>query len=93
MADDRKERFAAFKAKFDSVSFLSRLSRLLRLGLRPGSALKFGLLTVTLTSMKREILLVVASLVKTTMCQYRLNSYEFQENEMENKRAFFVVFR
>jgi hypothetical protein len=56
VADDRKERFAAFKAKFDSVSFLSRLSRLLRLGLRPGSALKFGLLTVTLTSMKPSLL-------------------------------------
>jgi hypothetical protein len=85
VADDRKERFAAFKAKFDSVSFLSRLSRLLRLGLRPGSALKFGLLTVTLTSMKREILLVAPSLVNRTMCQYRLNSYDFQENELKTK--------
>ena len=35
--------------------------------------------------MKREIFLVAGSLVKTTMCQYRLNSYDFQENETETK--------
>ena len=48
VAEARTDRFAAFKAQFDSVSFLSRLVRLMRLGLRPGSMAKFGALMAIL---------------------------------------------
>lgn len=45
VADARTDRFAAFKKNFEGVSFISRLTRLLKLGLRPGSAVKFAALT------------------------------------------------